>query len=188
MAASTLFSISPILHGLALSFDEAAKKGNAIECRNILSSVQSLKEKISFQVWLNLPGHSWIVVLRFLTFKEVMVCETTCKTMNQWVYAKTFAPFFTRLSSQVQKVRAVVEAQDASTYFSPIHLDASVEEKAAHKLKRKNHVQKHAQQLLNRWTCPGQSLALVWIQIKNYCRHYNKITRRSLLACNVYNK
>jgi hypothetical protein len=174
MATSSLSSISTTLRSLASNFDEAAKKGNAIECRNILSTVQSLKEKIGFQAWLNLPGHSWIVVLRFLTFKEVMVCETTCKTMNQWIYAKTFAPFFISISFQVQKARAAAEAEDKLTYASPLHLDSSVEEKAAHKFKRKNQAQKHAQKLLNQWTCSKQSLPLVWTQIKKCCRHYKK--------------
>ena len=177
--AAALLSASGKLKRYALMFDEAAQKGDSMQCRTILTSIQSLSTTIGFQLWLSLPV--WNVVLGFLTLREVGTCETTCQTMNKWIRGEQLKAVFTALYSRVQRIRAETEAEADLAYMTPPHWDASRNERDVHTRKRKQMLQHSVQKKLT--SSKQQSLPCLWDQMKKSCRCYNRGTRQLLLSC-----
>jgi hypothetical protein len=55
MKRGTLVVLAKTLGLLAVCFEEAAKKNDSTECRNICAAIRLLRRQISFKGWLTLP-------------------------------------------------------------------------------------------------------------------------------------
>jgi hypothetical protein len=106
MERALLFAVAVKLRSLTDSFEEAAQRGDCVVARDTLASIGVLESKISFKGWTKLPMQLWLVILPYFTLQDVMKCETSCKTMHNWICQPLFNNSFCRMMDEIRKLRA----------------------------------------------------------------------------------